>query len=383
MPSRIRQVEICESLDVPGLADTWNDLHRAVPQAGLCSSLEWCRCWLETVGQAARPFVAVLRDHRGNPLALAPLCLQRHQKVRWLGFMGRERVSGDHLDLIVRPEDHAAAARVLLARLAGEDGYDGLILGELAPTSPLLSAAVDWAEENEFPWYEREHRRLPFVELPGRFEEFLAGLSGNMRYHVRRRRRGLARHTNTAVELVRGGPRVDEVLADFFELHRLRWERDGLPGNFTDPQMCEFLRRFCRGAARSGGLRIHALCREGRTEGVLIAFHDGSTVSYYQMGWDPRSPVDSPGVLLLAASIEQAVAEGMARYDFLRGDEAYKQRWTPWAAEQTTLVIGCRLAARAAVAADRLKNRLKVAVTRCLGPRSWEKARRLVTGASV
>jgi len=296
--------------------------------------------------------------------------------------MGRERVSGDHLDFIARREDHGACVRAVLDQLDERPGeYDGLILGELHPTSPTLNAFMEWAEQRDHLWYEREHRQVPFVDLPDSFDEFLGGLSANMRYHIRRRRRGLLRERSARLEMVEDGPRVTERLGAFLELHRRRWEQEGLSGHFGDAEMRQFILRFCKRAADAGLLRLHVLLLEGAPQAVLIAFHEKQTASYYQIGWNPNCPVASPGVLLMAHSIEQAILEGLARYDFLRGDERYKLRWTQWAAEQTTLVIGCGLSARAVLAADQIKNHLKAAVTSCLGADNWERAKRLVRRA--
>jgi CelD/BcsL family acetyltransferase involved in cellulose biosynthesis len=371
-----------DSLEDPGLISAWSRLSETVPGASVFTTHAWCRCWLETVARDATPEVLVARDDRGEAVGLAGLCIARHNGVRWLRFMGRERVSGDHLDLLVRPEHHAACLRAMLAQIETRaDEFDGLLLGELAPTSPTLAGLIHWAEARGFAWIERERRRLPFIDLPSSFDGFLAGLSSNMRYHVRRRRRGLDRLGNARVELVRDGPAVDDVLSDFFVLHERRWQRDGLPGNFGDPAMQAFLRRYCRSAAEQGLLRLSSLTVDGRREGVLIALHYQGRASYYQMGWNPECPVDSPGVVILSQSIEQAIAEGLTRYDFLRGEEVYKLRWTNWAAEQTTAIVGWNMAARAAMAAEKLKNGVKTAVTRCLGPDRWEQACRLVTGA--
>jgi CelD/BcsL family acetyltransferase involved in cellulose biosynthesis len=118
-------------------------------------------------------------------------------------------------------------------------------------------------------------------------------------------------------------------------------------------------------------------------QAVLICFHHKDTASYYQMGWAPDCPIESPGVILLSHSIEQAIAEGLRRYDFLRGDEAYKFRWTNTWTEQTTLLIGCSLSARAAITADRLKDCVKRAVSQCFGPDVWERARRAARSARL
>ena len=55
----------------------------------------------------------------------------------------------------------------------------------------------------------------------------------------------------------------------------------------------------------------------------------GKTVYYYQAGFDPEMNAFSPGNLLVAETIREAIEEGRLHFDFMRGDEPYKRRWKP------------------------------------------------------
>lgn len=370
-----------ETLDAPELKAAWDRVWDAAPTASPFNSWEWCACWRRHLGMHVRPVILQVIDEAGHTVGLAPFGIGGSSGVRWLRFLGRERASGDHLDVLTRPGMAEACLEAVLDHLEQMDeAFDGILLGELDPLGAALDSFIQRADRYGWPWREREHRAVPFLDLPASFDAYLASLSSNMRYHVRRRRRGLSRAADARLETVRGGDRVDAVLADFFALHQQRWAVHDLPGNFGEPAMQAFLREFCHQAGQRDWLRLHVLTVAGRTQCVQIMFHTKRTAYYYQMGWHPQSSIDSPGVVIMSHSIEQAVDEGLARYDFLRGDEQYKFRWTRWAAEQTTLAIGCRASARATLAAERLKDGLKAAVQQYLGPRRWEQARRLVLG---
>ena len=188
-----------------------------------------------------------------------------------------------------------------------------------------------------------------------------------MRYHVRRRRRDLEKLPGAATRVLRGAEEVEGGLADLFRLHELRWRRDGQLGNFQNPAKRAFLHRFCAAASAQDQVRGHVLVVHNEPQGVLLAFHCGGTASYYQMGWNPDSPLSSVGVILLAESIAHAIDEGLHTYDFLRGDEDYKWKWTAQFVEQITLVVGWRASARVALAANALGGRLKNAVRQTVG----------------
>jgi CelD/BcsL family acetyltransferase involved in cellulose biosynthesis len=48
---------------------------------------------------------------------------------------------------------------------------------------------------------------------------------------------------------------------------------------------------------------------------------------FYNAGIDPDAHHLSPGVILTAALVRQALESGVRRFDFLRGDELYKYDW--------------------------------------------------------
>jgi CelD/BcsL family acetyltransferase involved in cellulose biosynthesis len=83
---------------------------------------------------------------------------------------------------------------------------------------------------------------------------------------------------------------------------------------------------------RAGLLRLVALRLEGRIVAVLHALADppgrAPRVLYlYLQGFDPACEKLSPGLVLLGAVAEQAIAEGFGVLDFLRGQERYKRFW--------------------------------------------------------
>jgi CelD/BcsL family acetyltransferase involved in cellulose biosynthesis len=80
---------------------------------------------------------------------------------------------------------------------------------------------------------------------------------------------------------------------------------------------------------QAGHLRLTVLETGGQTVGVLYGMQVGGTRFFYQCGFDPEHKALSPGTLLVATAIRHSIDEGCTRFDFLRGDEAYKRRWNP------------------------------------------------------
>jgi CelD/BcsL family acetyltransferase involved in cellulose biosynthesis len=110
-------------------------------------------------------------------------------------------------------------------------------------------------------------------------------------------------------------------------LHGDRWEGRGEPGVLAAGPGLRFHREAMLGLNNAGLLRLYTLSFGGQ----IAAAHYGITCSgshyVYLLGFDPDFAFESPGVLLMAHAIKEALAEGCRKVDFLRGREAYKYEW--------------------------------------------------------
>jgi CelD/BcsL family acetyltransferase involved in cellulose biosynthesis len=93
-----------------------------------------------------------------------------------------------------------------------------------------------------------------------------------------------------------------------------------------DDRMAEFFREVAEGFLAEGRLRLAFL--RGAAGDIASAFQivrDGALL-LYNSGYDPAAGEGrmSPGVVLLARCVEDAIRKGYCEYDFLRGRERYK-----------------------------------------------------------
>ncbi|MDX2066053.1 MAG: GNAT family N-acetyltransferase [Fimbriimonadaceae bacterium] len=153
------------------------------------------------------------------------------------------------------------------------------------------------------------------LALPATFEAYLGQIPSHVRRDVRR---GIG-----AVEAVPPDER-GPAFADLVRLHGARWRRRGLPGAFFGRRLV-----FHRRLIETPSVRMYRCVQAGRTVGVLYTLRDGEAVRYYQAGIDASAAKISPGTAMIGAAIRDAIADGYAIFDFLRGDERYKQQWRP------------------------------------------------------
>lgn len=117
-------------------------------------------------------------------------------------------------------------------------------------------------------------------------------------------------------------------MTHLFELHQRRWNQRWLPGVFGGKRVQAFHRDAARSLLERGWLRLFYLRLDGVTQASLYCFAYGDRLCYYQGGFEPTLARLSLGTVLTARAMQTAIAEGRAVFDFLRGDEPYKAKWT-------------------------------------------------------
>lgn len=129
---------------------------------------------------------------------------------------------------------------------------------------------------------------------------------------------------NTQFEAV-NAKNFSELFRGLIQLHRLRWNARGQAGTL-DPAWRFHTEAAARLFAREL-LRLYAWRVNGRLIAVLYGFLCGRHFYFYASGFDPEFEHLSPGSVLIAHAMEEAIREGATEFDFLRGAEAYKYRW--------------------------------------------------------
>lgn len=164
-----------------------------------------------------------------------------------------------------------------------------------------------------------QHSVAAVLTLPDTFDGYLEAIGKKQRHEVRRKRR---RYEETVGELHYESHHADGyAFEEFVRLHR---RSTGSKGRFMTPEHEEFFR--CLITTPGWRLDILRIPGSERAAACLFVFVDDNGMYLYNSAYDPDLAEASPGVAILGAAIEQAIAEGLPRFDFLKGDEIYKFR---------------------------------------------------------
>lgn len=305
------------------LAGEWNPLLHRSPSDTIFLTWEWQKTWWTWLGEGDLCLIAV-RDEADRLVGIAPLFLQGVEGQRTLSLVGCEDVS-DYLDMIIGPDQPEQVCEAILDVLESPDlGWDRMDLCNIPGASPALRHFAAAAEaRGHTVWVERADV-CPVIELPNSWEVYLSSLDKKQRHEVRRKMRKAANEADLRWYVVDEGRDLAVEMTDFIALHQKSTaDKDA----FMDERMQGFFHDFGRLLQESGWLQLMFLEMDGRKAAALLNFDYADTIMVYNSGYDPAQFAHlSPGVVLMALSIQHAIELGRARFDFLRGDEVYKYR---------------------------------------------------------
>lgn len=176
-------------------------------------------------------------------------------------------------------------------------------------------APLEWSLEHQSATFTTtRHSAALVVDLPDDYEAWLSSLSKKHRHEVRRKQRRF-------VDLV-GEPDYErrddpEAFAAFVGMHR---RADGEKATFMTERAEGFFQTLLTDATAT----IDLLSVDGRPVAAGFGFAEDEAYYLYNSAYEPELIGAAPGIVLLASMVERSIADGLSRFDFLKGDERYK-----------------------------------------------------------
>jgi CelD/BcsL family acetyltransferase involved in cellulose biosynthesis len=289
------------------------------------SGAPWLLPWLSLYGRADdESRVATVETHAGA--LLVPMMIRRARRKgmiwRELRFLGTGDASDDELateypDVSVSRITPEQGGCALAGWLANSRGWDLAAFEAVLPGSILaeaLAAAGGFARRNGYRYR---------LTLPRNLEDWLSTRSSATRARFRRTLRQVAERG------LRFDPRLpaQEGLALLAQLHQQHWNQRGKPGAFASQRFLQFHRQLLQD--NSLGAHVAGLFDGKRPLSLWYGFDVGGTRYYYQSGMDEAASDGlPPGEALHLLMIQDAIASGLAAYDFMRGtDRSWKGRY--------------------------------------------------------
>ncbi|MEK7611043.1 MAG: GNAT family N-acetyltransferase [Patescibacteria group bacterium] len=297
------------------LSKEWSSLLSRSGANHLFLSPAFQEIWWRNFGRGDLQIVTLRKDD-GLLVGLAPLM----HDSGILSLIGGEEIA-DYLDFIVDQEEEEETYRQLW-RVVASLKWSTLRLLPLPPNSPTIKYFSRFAGQKGWK-YKTEVRRPAFaVLLPVNFEEYLNRLTGKNRHELRRKIRRLQETGPVALYLTDSADRLAQDLKVFFRLHR---ESSPDKAHFMDPKMESFFRELAHTFFNENKLSLAFLLLNNTPIAAKFSFIWEKELLLYNSGFDRNLSALSPGVVLTAYLIRDAIDKGFLKFDFMQGAERYKE----------------------------------------------------------
>jgi CelD/BcsL family acetyltransferase involved in cellulose biosynthesis len=323
-PAIVRVDEVAGVDALQALAPEWSDLWERCPDATPFQHPAWLVPWWECFGDQPGWRLWTLAVRSGDRLvAVAPLFIHPGPDPRFRQVSPVGIGNTDYLGPLADPEDESGAISAILDHLlAHADRWAVCDLEELRERDPLLSVRMpDGLAAEASP-----QSTCPVLALLNDAQAFFAGRSAWLRRNLRRGTRRLEERAELSFHTA-DADTLPEFLDAFFRLHEQRWRAEGQDGLLQGEAMRRFHRESSARLMQAGLLRLHGMRLDGRLVAIFHGLGGHGRVHAYLGGYEPELGRDSPGTLIAAYAIEQAIAERASELDFLRGQEKYKYDW--------------------------------------------------------
>jgi CelD/BcsL family acetyltransferase involved in cellulose biosynthesis len=171
----------------------------------------------------------------------------------------------------------------------------------------------------------RQQDVCPVIKLAGSWEDYLAGIEKKQRHEIRRKIRRIESEVEARWYVIDSAEGLAEGMAAFIDLHQ-RSTRD--KEDFWSDDMIRFFNALAAELAEVGWFKLYFIEIDGVKAATMFCFDYNNEFLLYNSGYDPERFANlSPGNVLVAYTIQDAIRLGRTRYDFLRGDEIYKFRF--------------------------------------------------------
>ncbi len=232
----------------------------------------------------------------------------------------------DYLDLMVAADLAEAVWESTLACLQDIElpSWSSLDLCNIPETSPTRTILPLLARRHALSYEEKMSEVCPVITLPDSFEAYLEMLESKQRRELSRKLRR-AEAADVSTTIISSADNLEAEVDEFLDLlqkstfEKRDWLNDGRRAVFQD---------VARAAQSTGILQLMFTSIEGRRAAALFNFDYKDRIWVYNSGLDPSAfSALSPGVVLTATAIEQAIKLDRKEFDFLRGNEEYKYRF--------------------------------------------------------
>ena len=320
--------------EVSNLEFDWNRLSESATPPNVFMTYGWFQAWNQRLAQEDRagrhPNVLVIK--KGSVVVgISPLILRQVSRfgfgARKLEFVGRE---GDYNDLVLG-DDPAGQSEATVEFLAQtQDQWDLANLRDLRDTGDNISCLKDALTRAGLTYrLLPEEERCPYLAIDAPWSEMLTKRSASSRHVFRNQQSRLNRMFGEGLRVRIIENPLDEpgLLGKLIALE----SQKHVGGTLSPPIIGKYPEVFQALFDSLGPRRwLYVALMELGDQPIAwrFGFRCGTKLWGYLTAYDHSFSHLSPGTMLIPHVVDYGLSHGCDEYDFLRGEESYKTRWS-------------------------------------------------------
>jgi CelD/BcsL family acetyltransferase involved in cellulose biosynthesis len=242
----------------------------------------------------------------------------------------KDEIYSEYLGPIARAGREVEVAAALARHLDDDrDSWHEIVLTALDEQSPVVRALPPAFGAHGLACERQFNAKCPFIALPKRWDDYLAALSSDNRYMVRRSLRDFERWAGKrwTIEIATTHEDLARGKAILQRLHEHRWNSGGIAGAFSSTLFSRFHDLVMPELLDRGELDLRWLVVDGAPIAASYCVVRDNRLYYVQGGRATDVPKGvRPGIVLHLHTIRAAIEAGRLEYDFLGGDARYKDQ---------------------------------------------------------
>jgi CelD/BcsL family acetyltransferase involved in cellulose biosynthesis len=319
--TRIKEVKSYS--DFIAMKDRWKYvLERS--EHSVFSTWEWLSTWWKYFGKNKQLLILVAKENE-RIVGIAPLMYSvytmfglRQGKIELIGTP-----HSDYNDFILTDKQQNCMQLFLNYLNSLSENWSSLELTDIPENGNFISSLHKISSSI------RPLHKCPYAPLPKSYDALLSGLKRKHRKELGRNLRRLEKE-GFKVDFVDYSrtSKIADGMNTLFDLHQKRWKQKGFSGVFADQDVRSFNLDIARLFSKEGWLGLYSLELSGKPVAMLYGFKYKHKYYAYISGIDPVYCKYSVGNLLFLQVMNKCIQDKIAVFDFMRGAEDYKDRWS-------------------------------------------------------
>ena len=322
------------------LEPIWDKLLSKSDSDNLFLSFDWLSTWWKHFGKGKSLYI-LLASIDGQPVAIAPLMKTREAIFRTLQFIGTGR--SDYLDFIVTEPVSVGAVSAGEASLQKEQiinaifsyimqhrrEWDVLNLRDIPEANGNLDVIERCCKANNLTYVAQQSYTAPHLPITESWDDFLKSMSKNFRRNIKVHEKKLWKcEGDIIITQHKNWSNPDELLDMITDIENCSWKVESGNPRFAGEETQSFFRELFDKFFKQGWLECWFVRHNQRNVAYYINFCYKNKLYVYNTNYDKEYSKVSPGTVLTNRMLQNAFERELTDFDFLRGGESYKYRYT-------------------------------------------------------